>query len=616
MSLTNHTRNSNHQNDSLSSQAAVAAAHNVENQPRFSAPVAGSADTFSSTNVQKLSAGAESGNAKPTAEKIEALKTYIEQNQDWAAKNILAAYDNDSDGDGLIDRVDGNPNDWNVSDRDLRMLASLTEVEQDSLHAALNQQSEEAINDINTHKLMEQADVRELSENWDLLKQEQTESGLDYAIFGNHATEDGYRNVVVAFEGTEADKGIFGGIFNRDNLSNISLFTGITPSQAKDLELVAQDVAAFNPNKVHVAGYSLGGYLAQYFSAHTMQSKPEWAEDFVRSALFNPGALNNTNLLTRWLPQNKGLNEAVNNTREYLKTEILDNGDVHQKTKSFVIEGDWVDWINKHVMRNLVESSAYKPTNYFPNVPVDENSGREFSDLFLKIYKIFSDEKAPKIFNDHHLLKNFYSNTPELQAQFSQGYRVDKHFQDLDDDNDGLTNVQERHIGTAVDNADSDGDGYSDFIEAAFGANALNKDSLPEEIGNTQGNAEAKARQTEFSDLAVNKIGGVSLKGTDADEVFSGSDGEDVLQGGPGIDKLTGGAGRDTFVFAAGDVGEGQADVLTDFNAEEDVLDLGGLRPLFEDRSGDFQWSDVLVSSTDVLDNSQSETFAKIPQIP
>lgn len=340
----------------------------------------------------------------------------------------------------------------------------------------------------------------------------------------------------------------------------------------------------------------------------------------MRSGLFNPAALNNTNVLASWLPRNKGLNEAVNNTREYLKTEIFDNGDVHQKTKSFVIKGDWVDWINKNVMRNLVESSACEPTSYFPNVPVDENSGIDLSDVFLGIYNVFSNEKPPKLFNDHHLLNKFYSNTPELQAQFSQGYRVDKHFQNLDDDNDGLTNVQERHIGTAVDNADSDGDGYSDFIEAAFGADALNKDSLPEEMGNAQGNAdagtghaEAKAGQAE-SDLAVNKIGGVSLKGTDANEVFSGSDGEDVLQGGPGSDTLTGGAGRDTFVFAAGDVGEDQADVLTDFNAEEDVLDLGGLRPLFEDRSGDFKWSEVLVNSTDVLDNSQTLLIVNVAE--
>ena len=547
---------------------------------------------------------------KPSATEIEALKTYISQNNDLAQKNILASYAKDSDGDGLIDKQDSSPNSWNVSDRDLRMLMALSDRPGDLQDVAghksrlenifneklSGQDFDTLINEVNKNQLADQADAKELSGNWDLLDRVHTESGLDYAIFGNGKTENGYQNVVVTFEGTKGEW------WEADTLLNESqiLFGNMLP-QTADLEKVAQEVAAYHPDKVYATGHSLGGYLAQYFAAYTMQSQTEWAESFVRSVLFNPAALNNTNLLIN----NNSLNSAVANTRAFLKTDITDNGDIHQKTKSLVIEGDWVDWMNKYRFKNLFESSIYQPTIYFPNV-VEKN-------YFFR----------PNPFdNPQHLLDKFFFNTPELEKQFSQGYRVDAHYQAEDDDLDGLANVHEKHIGTAVDNADSDGDGYSDYIEAALASNALDSAILPSipvaSQNNTATQPEVSALNLQNDENTSNSIiseslfnangliTGVKIIGTQTDDVITGGEGDDILQGGSGSDTVTGGAGRDTFVFHAGDVDDQKADILTDFNPQEDLLDVSNLRALFEDHGNDLQWSQILMDSTATVDTNQS----------
>jgi len=85
--------------------------------------------------------------------------------------------------------------------------------------------------------------------------------------------------------------------------------------------------------------------------------------------------------------------------------------------------------------------------------------------------------------------------------------------------------------------------------------------------------------------------------GSSGEDVLNGGAGDDVLIGLDGADTLTGGAGRDiltgdgdgsfnpdVFAFAAGDGGAtvAQADVITDFQIENDLIELtGGL--IFDD---------------------------------
>lgn len=86
-------------------------------------------------------------------------------------------------------------------------------------------------------------------------------------------------------------------------------------------------------------------------------------------------------------------------------------------------------------------------------------------------------------------------------------------------------------------------------------------------------------------------VGGASddaVLGSDGDDILlggaghdtlQGGSGSDVLNGGKGADVLTGGAGDDFFVFAKkADLGTGkQRDVIVDFEAGIDIIDLGQL---------------------------------------
>lgn len=69
-----------------------------------------------------------------------------------------------------------------------------------------------------------------------------------------------------------------------------------------------------------------------------------------------------------------------------------------------------------------------------------------------------------------------------------------------------------------------------------------------------------------------------TINGYGGNDRLDGGAGNDILIGGKGIDKLIGGAGRDTFVFATGDTGKTNktADLIADFNAKQDLIDLTG----------------------------------------
>lgn len=67
-------------------------------------------------------------------------------------------------------------------------------------------------------------------------------------------------------------------------------------------------------------------------------------------------------------------------------------------------------------------------------------------------------------------------------------------------------------------------------------------------------------------------IGSHFILGGSADDVLIGSAQGDIISGGLGLDTLTGGAGIDLFI-----VGDEGAEVITDFNLTEDVLDISDL---------------------------------------
>jgi Ca2+-binding RTX toxin-like protein len=78
------------------------------------------------------------------------------------------------------------------------------------------------------------------------------------------------------------------------------------------------------------------------------------------------------------------------------------------------------------------------------------------------------------------------------------------------------------------------------------------------------------------ADTLLGGAGDDMLSGGNSNDLLNGGGGNDRLSGGSARDVLTGGSGEDVFVFlTAREAGNGaQRDVITDMNANDDVIDL------------------------------------------
>ena len=503
----------------------------------------------------------------------------------------LQSFKQDSDGDGYIDIADRDPKAWNVSERDLRMFASLAYDSPHDLKQAFYADNADFAQAINWEYFLNAVDVRELTEHWQVLKTETTDEGLSYVVFGNYQADGTLQNAVVAFRGTDGITSI------KDWDDNVAISLGRLPDQVETLPAIAKYVADLNPVNVYSTGHSLGGYLAQYFASHTMQSNKTWAESFERSALFNPAELN-VNLLSRKVLKNaRALTDKMLNTETDAK---YDDQTPLYKTNSYVIKGEWVS--------NILGKYANTKMLTFKDSLIGKHDMSSFYE---------------------------YDKTLELQKYFSAGTRIDKHY----------NNPYSR---------DTDNDGFSDGIEAKLNANPNDATDMPlihtqgegalaennhqpfiaiVQTENAQGEVlavkgvEMQAKQegeqwvftptaTEI-DLGLAKVdwetlanheamGGAIITGSHHADTLQGSQGNDVLWGNLGNDVLIGGEGEDVFVFTAQDVQSNTIDQLTDFNGAEDQLDLSGMRELFADHGQNFAWSDVFVQDNVSFDHSLS----------
>ena len=84
------------------------------------------------------------------------------------------------------------------------------------------------------------------------------------------------------------------------------------------------------------------------------------------------------------------------------------------------------------------------------------------------------------------------------------------------------------------------------------------------------------------------------LFGGSGDDRLLGGSGDDNLVGGSGQDMLTGGTGRDAFIFdfaAESQTGFFNRDVVTDFTADADVIDISGIDARSDGFSGNQAFS-------------------------
>lgn len=345
-------------------------------------------------------------------------KIYAQEQSALENFKVNEHYQADSDGDGIIDLYDKNPSKWDVSDRDLRFFTELSYRSQEELIQIFDG-NESTIQQFNQDKLLQMADVRELTKHWQFILQMNESEGFSASFFTNGS------KVVVAFRGTDGASDI------DDDLALITR----QPGQVKHLKTVLQTIQ--NYDEYYLTDHSLRGYLAEYMAVrHLMQD-----EKFIHSAIFNaPG-------ITASWTSNLEHRQTARNKDELVKERYTYDADARQSLEEFraqpySIHGDTTAGLN-----------YYANTTWLSQV----NSGSK------------------------HSSTNFVATRPDndLRKYFSVGYRLDRPFLTLDADQDNLLDVDELKIGTDIHKSDTDGDGFSDYIELALGHDPLSKEETP-----------------------------------------------------------------------------------------------------------------------------------------
>ena len=523
----------------------------------------------------------------------------ITLNPDKVASSI---YGRDTDKDGLIDVIDRAPKEWNVSERDLRMFASLAYEDKETLEALFRGKHEDGSKYISQKELVNYADVSELTGKWELLKAESPGSGLDYAVFGNRNEKGELDSVVVAFRGTQ--------LFSLSDIgADLKILFANTPTQATYLNDIAQFIDSLNPKNVYSTGHSLGGYLAEYFAAHTMQQKYDWSVNFQHSSLFNPAILKIDN------NSSDNLKNARYMAESFTKTPVIDKSDITQdkqlyKTNSYVIKGEWVssgNWL--------------------------------FSGLGEYNNTISFDFKQSNRWGKHSM-SSFYEKdaTGKLEKYFSYGSRIDSHYNNpykTDTDRDGFSDGIEAKLKSDPQDADStpfavtepavaSDEGMGLAIVQTEKADGSVVSVKGVEMAGTQeeGNTVYRPSENPVVDLGTEKIQSaadgvhqavITVKGTAGDDTIVGSKGNDIIWGDLGSDTIKGNGGSDTIVFSAEDIRAGKVDTVTDFG-RDDFLDLGRLRTLFSDHPENFKWENILdntdISSSALVYKADEHTLA------
>ncbi|NBB48494.1 VWA domain-containing protein, partial [Rhizobium sp. CRIBSB] len=157
----------------------------------------------------------------------------------------------------------------------------------------------------------------------------------------------------------------------------------------------------------------------------------------------------------------------------------------------------------------------------------------------------------------------------------------------LDSNGDGKIDASDEAFSKLQVWMDADNDGVSDQGElSSLSANGVASISLTtDQTGGTEDDQTIFAEgEFTFADGSTGnfvEVGFDTIFGSDLTDGLTviGTDGDDVLHGGMGQVIMTGGAGADTFVFDGTALDElDVADVITDFNSDEgDVLDVTAL---------------------------------------
>ena len=298
----------------------------------------------------------------------------------------------DRDHDGIVDSFDKHPDQWDVSDRDLRFFTELSYRDENELNLIFGG-NQVAIAAFSHNKLLDVANVSEVVNDWQLARQfNNTKDGFSATIFTNKD------QAVVAFRGTND---------RLDAIADSAIFSGTQPNQVKNFDQV---LAALNPfQSIFLTGHSLGGYLAEYFAATKLMYDPR----FIHGAVFNAPGIRDA---WSWISGNLTHRMAATNSTILSRTSYINDADLSNpvyeaKMQSFAIHDDAVGGLF-----------------YYPNTKwayaVNNRGTHSSSNFFAQRY------------------------SSEIANWFTTGYRMDTPVGLLDDDNDGFSNQLEAMIGS------------------------------------------------------------------------------------------------------------------------------------------------------------------------
>ncbi len=339
--------------------------------------------------------------------------------------DITKFYLADSDGDGIIDIYDKNPNFWDVSDRDLRFFMELAYKDKDYLNKIFAKDND-TINKFN-FAIKNVADVRELVSHWkvvEIIDHENT-SGFFAVLFRNK------NKLVIAFRGTNNFP---------DYKSDASIAFGTKPWQVDNLLEVKNKInTTYNDvENIYLTGHSLGGYLAAYMASdqNLLLNNPK----LHHSAVFNAPGIT-SNLFASRNHKQVALNNDKNTSKSSAMVEGSDKrfNTTKYKFQPYGIHGDVVSGLDQYQntrWNNQVNSGSSHSSTNFVATKADDN----------------------------------------FKKWFSTGYRMDSVYKELDSDNDGIKDVDELRIGTDPYKIDTDGDGIGDKVELLFNKSAILKE--------------------------------------------------------------------------------------------------------------------------------------------
>lgn len=489
-------------------------------------------------------------------------------------------YDNtffkqDSDKDGLFDALDPNPTSWNVSERDLRSFSTLAYSDKDMLEKIFKHNQFNQWQKINQNKekgfnlTFSEKEGKDFIQNWELLeftnKNDLTESGLDYAVFGNGKKTDGsYENVVFAFRGSKRQL-----IAVKDYMNALVALDGGLPKQAQELEnIVGTLMEKYRPSSVYATGHSLGGYLAQYFTSHIMP-KSGYMDNIKHTAIFNPLRL----MTSDGSPTE--LKQALQKTNEWIKTPFENadktNNSQLYKTNSYVINGEFLsDGVSKTktgfwgALAGTVLTIATGGGGLLLGALAGGASGILAGMAADEVLNIGSYENTVRFNSDtdgefaKHKMIRFYESSPELAERFAFGSRRD----------DWFYKKQNPYL------KDSDGDGIADVVENYFHSDANDPNSsltLATLLNNQQITEKSTALLYQMSEQQIDFV---SHSTTQLTEHIYGNALNNRIDGGQGNNVLFGGDGKDIFVLGTNQFKQGELNTIADFDSTKDKLDL------------------------------------------